>query len=241
MADTSPPRPPLAPTRAALHVVSTHILGRRRFAATGRFGLRAAPGGFTTGPFGDGPETLRVAGGVLVRETAGDAAYRPMDGASLRELAAFAGADLDGEFSAGSDTPPLGDLDAPLRVDGAVAAGLADWLGLGWCVLDAVVAAMAPSAAPATVQLWPEHFDAGTNVALPDGTRVNLGFSPGDGAVDEPYAYVSPWEPARPGDPSYWNAPFGAVLRRSAAGRPPGRFAVCRAFLERGLAVLSEQ
>ena len=45
-----------------------------------------------------------------------------------------------------------------------------------------------------------------------EGERVNLGGSPGDQHFPEPYAYVGPWGPARPGDPGFWNAPFGAVL-----------------------------
>ena len=42
--------------------------------------------------------------------------------------------------------------------------------------------------------------------------RVNLGASPGDGFHAEPYLYVGPWGPHRPGAPGFWNAPFGAVL-----------------------------
>ncbi len=47
------------------------------------------------------------------------------------------------------------------------------------------------------------------------GEHVNLGASPGDGFSTEPYLYVGPWSAERPGDDGYWNAPFGAVLRRS--------------------------
>ena len=47
-----------------------------------------------------------------------------------------------------------------------------------------------------------------------DDVRANLGASPGDAYEPEPYLYVGPWGPERPGDPGYWNAPFGAVLRR---------------------------
>ena len=49
--------------------------------------------------------------------------------------------------------------------------------------------------------LWPEHFDVGITVA-----RVNYGLSPGDAAIDEPYAYVGPWEPASY-EGAFWNAP----------------------------------
>ena len=38
------------PTRDELQRIATHVLARARFAATGRFGLRATPGGFGTPP-----------------------------------------------------------------------------------------------------------------------------------------------------------------------------------------------
>lgn len=55
--------------------------------------------------------------------------------------------------------------------------------------------------------------------------RVNLGGSPGDGSSDgssdEPYPYVGPWTPGRPGDPAFWNAPYGAMRTRSELDRHP--------------------
>ena len=60
--------------------------------------------------------------------------------------------------------------------------------------------------------LWPEHFDVGITVA-----RVNYGLSPGDAAIDEPYAYVGPWEPASY-EGAFWNAPFGAAQRLTGLG-----------------------
>ena len=49
--------------------------------------------------------------------------------------------------------------------------------------------------------------DAGATAEI----RANLGGSPGDGFLGTPYAYVGPWTDDRPGDESFWNAPFGAV------------------------------
>ena len=66
--------------------------------------------------------------------------------------------------------------------------------------------------------VWPEHFDAATALDLGAGAGVNLGFSGGDAFCEEPYAYVGPWGPERPGDPAYWNAPFGAFVPRARAG-----------------------
>jgi hypothetical protein len=224
------------PTRAALHRVATHVLARARYAATGRFGLRVTPGGFGTPAFGDGVEVLRVAGGGLVRERDGRASTMPLDGATLADLAAFAATDLSAPFDVGDDTPPLGDPHEPLSVDDSEVARLADWWHLGWRVLDTVTAA-APGAV--AIQLWPEHFDAATSVAVADGDRCNLGASPGDSFSEEPYVYVGPWSDARPGDPSYWNAPFGAVLRRRDLLAAADPFTIAVDFLSRGLSLLA--
>lgn len=205
----------LATSRTTLHRVAVHVLGRARHGATGRFGLRAAPGGFATPAFGDGPEVLRVAGGVLVRETAAGAAFLAIHGVSLGALADFAGVSLGGTFSAGADTPDLGDVRAPLVLDLAVSRLLARWLALGQRLLDHVCAGLPAAAAPGVVQLWPEHFDLATHIALPGGDHANLGASLGDASSDDPYLYVGPWSDARPGGPGYWNAPFGAVRSRS--------------------------
>jgi hypothetical protein len=224
-------------TRDALHRVATHVLARARFAATGRFGLRATPGGFGTPAFGDGVEVLRVGGEVLVRERDGRASATTLDGATLAGLAAFAGADLRVPFDAGRDTPPLGDPDEPLAIDADVAAELADWWHLGWRALDA---AIADAVDPMAIQLWPEHFDAGTSVAVGPGERdrCNLGASPGDRDSDEPYLYVGPWNDDRPGDPSYWNARFGAVVHRSALMATSDPYAAGVSFLRHGLELL---
>jgi hypothetical protein len=65
---------------------------------------------------------------------------------------------------------------------------------------DQALRRLAPGETPV---LWPEHFDVGVTVA-----EVNYGLSPGDGYLDEPYAYVGPWT-ARTGE--FFNAPFGAA------------------------------
>ena len=225
------------PTRLALHRVATHVLARARHAATGRFGLRATPGGFGTPAFGDAVEVLRVAGGGLVRERGGHASTMPLDGATLADLAAFASTDLSTPFAAGDDTPALGDPHERLSIDDAEVARLAEWWHLGWRVLDTVTAAMSDAM---EIQLWPEHFDAGTSVAIGDGDRCNLGASPGDSFSDEPYLYLGPWSDARPGDGAYWNAPFGAVVLRRDLLAAADPFAAGVEFLRRGLTLLTE-
>jgi len=220
-------------TRDALHRIATHVVARARFDATGRFGLRATPGGFGTPLFGD--DVLRVAGSALVRERGGHASAMPLDGATLADLAAFAGVDLSAPFDAGEATPPIGDPHAPLAVDASEVARLADWWHFGWRVIDAAVA---PGPDAMVVQLWPEHFDAGTSVAVDEHERCNLGASPGDAFSDEPYLYVGPWSDRRPGDATYWNAPFGATLTRADVDAAADPFAAGVEFLRRGVDLL---
>jgi hypothetical protein len=230
----------LIATRQTLHRVAAHVLGRRRHAVTGRFGLRASPGGFATPAFGPDAEIVRVAGGSVVRETGKTAAYLSIAGSSLRSLAAFAGADVEAAFSVGAETPALGDVDEPLALPAEPAGVLAGWFALGWQVLDQVVAELPPSAAPAVVQLWPEHFDAGTDVGVGagSGARVNLGASAGDSFCEEPYLYVGPWGPDRPGPADFWNASFGAVMARHELLGATDGVAAGVAFLRTGLAYL---
>lgn len=223
------------PTRDALQRVATHVLARARHASTGRFGLRATPGGFGTPAFGDAVEVLRVSGDALVRERDGRASAMPLHGATLADLAAFAGVDLTTPFSAGDDTVPIGDAHAALSIDAAEVARLADWWHLGWRILDTVAAGARDAMA---IQLWPEHFDAGTSVAIGEADRCNLGASPGDGFSDEPYLYLGPWSDARPGDAAYWNAGFGAVLTRREVLAAPDPFLAGVQFLRRGLDLL---
>jgi hypothetical protein len=176
-----------------------------------------------------------VAGLTLLREVAGASTHIPIVGSTLRDLAVFTDVDLDADFSGGDDAPPLGDVDVPIDADADAAEVMADWYHVGWRVLDGVTTGLPAEAAPATIQLWPEHFDAATNVGLASGERVNLGFSPGDAFEAEPYAYVGPWSSQRPGDPSFWNAPFGAVLRWSEAHASAEPAEACSAFMLAGL------
>jgi hypothetical protein len=202
-------------TRAELHRIAAHVLGRRRYAVSGHFGLRASPAGISTPAYGPEPETLRLTPACLVREVGSESRGLALAGSTLGSLAAFAGADLGDEFSAGADMPALGPADEPLELDAKELAGLFSWFDLGWRVLDEVMAERTGECLTATIQLWPEHFDVGTTLDLGSGDGVNLGLSPGDAFSDEAYVYVGPWGAARPGPSSFWNAPFGAVLVRS--------------------------
>jgi hypothetical protein len=206
-------------TRLGLQRVATHILARARFDADGRFGLRVTSSGIGTPAFSPDGVVIRIAGDTLIREfqEAGIArsATASLVGRSLRELAEFAEVELTPSFSVGSDTPDLGDVEASIDLDVEAAADLMAWLHVGSVALDRVLAL---ATEPSVAQVWPEHFDIGVDVATKQG-RVNLGASPGDTDRPEPYLYVSPWEDRHPGDPAFWNAPFGAVATRGV-GEP---------------------
>ncbi len=226
-------------TRADLHRLSAHVLGRRRAAVSGHFGLRSSADGIATPAFGPEPEALRLTPTHLIREVGSSSSGVPLQGASLDALAAFAGADLSSDYSAGADTPGLGSTGEPLQLDPDELVLVFDWFQLGWRVLDTVVCDLSAPSTQLTVQLWPEHFDVGTAVDFGrhDGVKgVNLGASAGDVFSEEPYVYVGPWGPERPGDPAFWNAPFGAAAARSEVGDE----SACEAFLRAGLAKLSE-
>jgi hypothetical protein len=188
--------------------------------------------------YGSNYESIRTAGTMLVREAGVKLAYVPMAGTTLRQLAKFVDADIDSPFSCGNETPDVGDPDELLDLSAEHVDTIARWYEFGWVVLDKLLGELPDSAEPAILQLWPEHFDIGTNIALPQGDRVNLGCSLGDRYIAEPYLYLGPWSDARPGDPSYWNAPFGAALRASeipATANPAER---ALDFMRDGLGIL---
>jgi hypothetical protein len=222
-----------------LQRVATHVLARRRHAVAGRFGLRPSPGGIATPVFGD-DETLRITGVHVVRERRIDGAMTStataIDGLSLAELAALAGADLSTELSVGHDTPAVGDPDAPIRVTDHAVAVIASWFSTSAVALDAILAS-AVARVPSSVQLWPEHFDLAVDVVAGSG-RVNLGASPGDDFCPEPYVYLGPWGHERPGDADYWNVGFGAVQRYELLSTSSDPSAAMVDFWLRGLALL---
>ena len=209
----------LASSRQSLQRVAVHIVARSRVEAAGRFSLRITPGGFGTPDMGPDGRRVRVSNGNVVVESdaVGAAAVRTMaiHGASLANLAAFAGVDLTRPLDVGHDTPPVGDVAAPiaLSVDGA--REIAAWFAKSAAILDGVLAALPATAAPTLARLWPEHFDVAIEAQAHPTRRVNLGGSPGDGFSDESYLYVGPWKADRPGDAAFWNAGFGAFRTRS--------------------------
>jgi hypothetical protein len=201
-------------SRKSFHRVAVHVVARARVEASGRFSLRLTPGGFGTPELAPDGHRVRVSGTSLVVESdaLGEASARSMTigGSSLAALAAFAGVDLSEPIDVGHDTPPIGDVDAPMHLHNGGASGVMEWFGLLAAILDRVLFDLPDGANPTLPRLWPEHFDVAMEAQAHPARRVNLGGSPGDSFSDEPYLYVGPWTTDRPGDAQFWNAPFGA-------------------------------
>ena len=195
----------LAQTRESLHRLAEHVVSPSRWAVTGRIGLRPHPGGLTTPAFGPVNTVVAVELGELVVRTPAEDRRLPVT--TIREAAAFLGVTPGAPASVYTPATPC-DLDAPLVLDPRAMRVLADWYLLGAAALDAVAVALAAEE-PTEAQLWPEHLD----LAIAAG-GVNYGFSPGDAAIDEPYAYIGPHD-GPPTRDDFWNAPFGAVRRSS--------------------------
>jgi hypothetical protein len=187
----------------ALHAVAEQVLATALHEATGRIGLRVAPGGFAT-PVVDrpGPWTrLAVDGLELVIRSNDDEQRSPLT--TIADAARAVGLDQPGMppevYAPVTRTP----RDEPLTLDARAAGEVATVLGVGAAALDRLRGELADASAT-IVQLWPEHFDAATTIA-----EVNFGVSPGDDDHPLPYLYVGPWSPPSP-DGAYWNEPFGA-------------------------------
>ena len=165
---------------------------------------------------------MRVDGIELVAERPGSLRRAPIT--SLREAAAVAGIELDPSDGDRFDVPPPGPLDERLPVTADAADALAAWYALADDVLRIFAGELAADDDASPPRLWPEHFDlaidAGSEAA---GQRGSWGFSPGDRAFDEPYAYVSlPAAVVPAGDP-FWNATtFAGALLSHAALRASG-------------------
>ncbi len=81
--------PGFAATRSELHRVAEDVLKPARERVTGRFGLRALPGGFGTAPFGDVMQ-LHVDGTELVVRDGATIAREPIEGVDAAAAAALA-------------------------------------------------------------------------------------------------------------------------------------------------------
>ena len=197
-----PPR--FAETRAALHALAEHVIAPARFASTGKIGLRFTYRGFGT-PFYDRDRQVRIEDGILV--DGDDRADVNTIGGAAKSLGIEPGAP-ESVYRPSTDVR----FDDPLAIDAGAARALGDWFGFCASLLEQLRADAADddAAAPARVQIWPEHFDIAVDLGDDAaGARANFGGSPGDAEHPEPYLYVGPWS-RREG--AFWNEPFGASL-----------------------------
>ena len=199
----------LAATRAGWHRVAEHMLAAALYRATGHTGLVRSPGGFRAPSLGTDARFLAVDSTELVVSGAAGTKRAPV--ITVRAAAEFAGVTPGTPVGVSGPAAPPG-LDAPLMIEPGAARLLAEWCGLGAQVLSRF-AAEAPGDQPAVRVLWPAHFDAGMTAAA-----ISYGASPGDDHVADPYLYVGPHGGLPPGDPAFWNAPFGAVRIFGQAG-----------------------
>lgn len=203
----------LVDTRVALHRLAAYVIAPVRHRANGKFGLRWTLGGFGTPFFGDNRQ-IRVEGTQLIDQRAGHVTSVPVT--TLQAAADFLDTTIDTETAAEHDSPPVGDVNETLAVDPAAANFLGNWYGMAFAALESVRADDA-SVDASRPQLWPGHFDPAIEIG-DENHRGSYGASPGDGAIPEPYLYVSVWWPDRvnidAADP-LWNAPSftGAVLK----------------------------
>jgi len=236
--------------RETMRRIATHVVAQSQAVVTGNFALMPLPGGFGTPQFGPDRQRVRIAGGSLfVERVAGNRDGEPaatadahmVAGATIRSLCNAMGFEPDPAFSVGHDTPELGDPDEMIIVDNATTAVLGDWWALGQRAMDLAVASF-PDPQAAVPRLWPEHFDVGTDVAVDPvgkaGVRTNIGAAAGDEAHQEPYLYVAPWGPDRPGPEAFWNLPFGATLSFGDLDAAENPLATAAEFFLHGIAYL---
>jgi len=121
---------------------------------------------------------------------------------------------------------PVLDDDETFRfADAGARARIAEWLQLAQTKIGEVVATRS-GAQP--ILSWPHHFDLASLVVHSGSGEemrsVGVGWSPGDGGIQEPYFYVTPWpKPSDATTPELpagrWNTEgwFGAVLTGTEA------------------------
>lgn len=228
MTATTPPPSGFATTRDALRAVACFVIAPARKARTGRIGLQPTGDGFGTPPSDDGTRIV-VRGDQLLVEPG-----RHMPITTLRAAADTLHLTLSPDPGVGHDLPPF-TPDVPLAVDATASLWLGAWYAFGARHL-ARLRIGRPDDAVSEAQLWPEHFDLAvvSNLA---GSGVNVGFSPGDATVDEPYVYVGPHDTASlVGD--YWNTSFGAVLRHTELRAASDPDDATSTFIDTGLRLL---
>ncbi len=198
-------------TRNHLHQIAFFALSPARYQAVGRMGLAATARGFGT-PRYEG-KVARVEGTQLVYEAFGNIATQEIS--TIRAAAEFFGGSyVPVWFEDFHDPLSAMDPDSALEVDEDSSYLIGDWFRFGFSVLHLLRGRGADDDDVSEVQMWPEHFDAATELGSQDaGKRASYGASPGDPGIPEPYIYVAPWSEIDKSD-GYWNAEHfgGSVL-----------------------------
>jgi hypothetical protein len=218
-------------TREGWHALAERVLAPALHRATGHIGLRVADG-ITTPPFGPDERRVRAWVGNLEERTA--TGGRATSLTTLGAAADFVGVDPRVETGVYTATTPT-DPSTWIAGDGRSATALLAWFAFGDTVLRAW-AASHPDETPATVQLWPEHFDLGTDLGPDDERRANYGASPGDDGYPVPYLYVGPWSAS---DDPFWDAGSFARLPYESLVGVDDPHAVAADFFRRGHEVAS--
>jgi hypothetical protein len=216
-------------TREGWHALAERVLAPALHAATGHIGLRVDDG-ITTPPFGLDDRQVRAWVGNLEERTA--AGGRTTSLTTLGAAAEFVGVDPNadtGVYTATTTTDPT----AWIAGDDRSATALVAWFTFGDAVLRGWAAAHADES-PATVQLWPEHFDLGTDLGPDDARRANYGASPGDADHPLPYLYVGPWTTS---EDSFWDAGSYARLPYETLAASADPEAAAAEFFRRGHSV----
>ncbi len=218
-----------AATRESLRALACYVIAPARKARTGRIGLRSTGDGFGTPPFDDGTR-ITVTGDRLAIEP-GDHTLIT----TLRAAGEFLDIALTSDPGVGTDLPPYAP-DDDLTVDAEASRVLGTWYAFADRVLRELAAT---ELSTSEAQLWPEHFDLAAQIDLENGTKVNVGFSPGDQFSADPYLYVGPHDTNHLDDP-FWNAPFGAIVGYDPLRSKPSPEREARNFIAKGLALLNE-
>ena len=186
----------LRDARQALHSVGEWLLAGPQYQRAGTIRLNVEPGSIATK---DG--LVSMSSGEVVSRLGADEIRVPFRG-SVAEIGAALGIAPSVPTDLYPDHAELSP-DDPITFKESDAAELIRWFALGQTALRLAMPAETPV-------LWPEHFDLAATQA-----EVNFGVSLGDTFLDEPYAYVGPWETRRG---AFWNAPFGAARAATEFG-----------------------
>src|SRR4051812_17253895 len=219
-------------TREGWHALAERVLAPVLHEATGRIGLRVDDAGITTRPFGPDNRQVRAWVGNLEDRSIGGS--RAPSLTTLGAAAAFVGVDARADTGVYTATTTV-DSEAWIAGDGDSATALVTWFVFGDRVLRAWTAAHVGES-PSEVQLWPEHFDLGTDLGPDDGRRANYGASPGDAGHPLPYLYVGPW--AESDDP-FWDAGSYARLPYETLATVTDPEAAAAEFFRRGHEIAS--